>query len=74
MLQAVWNGAVLAESDQTIKIEGNHYFPPGSLRREYLTCLTGTCMTRWKRCWPISAQANEVCSHAWFPDRPAPPA
>lgn len=28
-------------------------------------------MERW---WPISAQANEVCSHAWFPDRPASPA
>jgi uncharacterized protein (DUF427 family) len=27
MFQAMWNGAVLAESDQTVKLEGNHYFP-----------------------------------------------
>jgi hypothetical protein len=31
-------------------------------------------MTRWKRWWPISALANEVCPHAGFPDRPAPSA
>src|SRR6266568_4999516 len=37
MFRAVWNGAVLAESERTIKVEGNHYFPPGSLRREYFT-------------------------------------
>ena len=36
MIQATWNGAVLAESDQTILIEGNHYFPAESLRREFL--------------------------------------
>ena len=34
MFQAVWNGVVLAESDQTVKVEGNHYFPPEALRRE----------------------------------------
>ncbi len=34
-LKAVWNGVVLAESDRTVKLEGNHYFPPDSLNREY---------------------------------------
>jgi len=34
-MKAVWNGAVLAESDQTEVVEGNHYFPAGSLRREH---------------------------------------
>jgi len=38
------------------------------------TSLTATCTTRWKRWWPISALANEVCSDAWFPYRPASPA
>ena len=33
MFRAVWNGAMLAEIERTIKVEGN-YFPPGSLRRE----------------------------------------
>lgn len=36
MPKAVWNGAVIAESDHTIKVEGNEYFPPESVRREYL--------------------------------------
>jgi uncharacterized protein (DUF427 family) len=34
--KAVWNGHVLAESDQTIRIEGNQYFPPDSVNRELL--------------------------------------
>jgi uncharacterized protein (DUF427 family) len=34
-MKAVWNGAVLAESDRTEVVEGNHYFPPESLHREY---------------------------------------
>jgi len=36
MKKAVWNGIVLAESDQTIIVEGNHYFPIESVKREYL--------------------------------------
>jgi uncharacterized protein (DUF427 family) len=35
-MKATWNGAVIAESDQTIVIEGNHYFPPDAVKREYL--------------------------------------
>lgn len=36
MKQAIWNGQVLAESDETIMIEGNQYFPPDSVKREFL--------------------------------------
>lgn len=35
MAKAIWNGVVLAESDQTIVVEGNHYFPPGAVHSEY---------------------------------------
>src|SRR5260370_40821712 len=48
MFQAVWHGAVLAESDQTVKVEGNHYFPPGSLRMEYFTPSQMTSVCPWK--------------------------
>jgi uncharacterized protein (DUF427 family) len=34
-VKAVWNGAVIAESDVTRVVEGNHYFPPESLRAEF---------------------------------------
>ncbi|MGH7847953.1 MAG: DUF427 domain-containing protein [Candidatus Binatia bacterium] len=33
-MKAIWKGAVLAESDKTVLVEGNHYFPPESVRRE----------------------------------------
>jgi uncharacterized protein (DUF427 family) len=35
MKKAIWNGAVLAESDETINIEGNHYFPKTSINQEF---------------------------------------
>ena len=34
-MKATWNNATLAESDKTIVIEGNHYFPPDTISREY---------------------------------------
>jgi uncharacterized protein (DUF427 family) len=34
-MKAVWNDTVLAESDDTVVVEGNHYFPPEALHREY---------------------------------------
>lgn len=35
-MKAVWNNVTLAESQATIVVEGNHYFPPGSVREEFL--------------------------------------
>lgn len=35
MAKAIWNGVVLAESDKTVIVEGNHYFPPESVNMEY---------------------------------------
>jgi len=34
-MKAIWNDTILAESDETISIEGNHYFPPESIKKEY---------------------------------------
>jgi uncharacterized protein (DUF427 family) len=34
-MRAVWKNTVLAESDETVIIEGNHYFPPDAIRREH---------------------------------------
>jgi uncharacterized protein (DUF427 family) len=36
MAKAIWKGAVLAESDRTETVEGNHYFPADAVKREYL--------------------------------------
>ena len=36
-MKATWNGAVIAQSDDTVVVDGNHYFPASSLRREFTT-------------------------------------
>lgn len=36
MMRATWHGTVIAESDDTVVVEGNHYFPASSLRTELL--------------------------------------
>src|SRR5262245_48526441 len=48
MPKAVWNGAVIAESDRTRVVEGNHYFPPESVRREHLRETTTHTTCPWK--------------------------
>ncbi len=35
MKKAIWNDKVVAQSDETIVVEGNHYFPPSSINKEY---------------------------------------
>ncbi len=47
-MKAVWNDTIIAESDKTIEIEGNQYFPPDAVKREYLedSDYTTTCI--WK--------------------------
>ena len=48
MARAIWNGAVLAESDETIIIEGNHYFPPDTIKREHFEASERTTVCSWK--------------------------
>jgi len=47
-MKAMWNGIVLAESDDTIEIEGNHYFPPGAVQMDYLRETTRRSTCPWK--------------------------
>lgn len=35
VMKAIWKGIIIAESDETIMIEGNHYFPAESIKKEY---------------------------------------
>ncbi len=48
MARALWNGAVLAESDRTVLVEGNHYFPPDAIRREHLRDSATHTVCGWK--------------------------
>ncbi len=48
MPKAMWNGAVIAESSDTIVVEGNHYFPPEDVKAEYLKPSDHTSVCPWK--------------------------
>jgi uncharacterized protein (DUF427 family) len=47
-VRAVWNDTVLAESDETVIIEGNHYFPSSTLKREHFEASEQTSVCPWK--------------------------
>ena len=47
-MKAVWNGAVLAESDKTVVVEGNHYFPVESIKREHFQGSQTHTSCHWK--------------------------
>ena len=47
-MKASWNGALLAASDATIVVEGNHYFPPESVRREHFRDSATHTVCPWK--------------------------
>ena len=48
MPKAMWNGAVLAESDKTEVVEGNHYFPSESIHREHFQDSSTRTVCGWK--------------------------
>lgn len=47
-MKATWKGAVLAESDDTVEVEGNHYFPESALRREHFRPSSHHTVCGWK--------------------------
>lgn len=47
-MKAVWNGKVIAESDDLVVVEGNQYFPMSSLNRAYVTFSNHKTMCHWK--------------------------
>jgi uncharacterized protein (DUF427 family) len=48
MARASWNGVVIAESDATVVVEGNHYFPPASVKQIYLSPSSHSTVCGWK--------------------------
>jgi uncharacterized protein (DUF427 family) len=48
MIRATWNGATIAESDDTVQVEGNHYFPLGAVQRQHLRESQTHSVCPWK--------------------------
>lgn len=47
-MRAIWNGVVVAESDQVVALEGNYYFPSSSIRKQYFEESTHHSVCGWK--------------------------
>lgn len=47
-MRAIWKDCVIAESDNTVVVEGNHYFPPESLKREHFRDSSQQSICPWK--------------------------
>ncbi len=69
MMKAIWNGAVLAQSDRTIVVEGNHYFPPDAIDRQYFHDSTAHTVCPWKGTasyYTLSVDGLQNKDAAWY--------
>ena len=69
MAKAVWNGATLAESDRTIVVEGNHYFPPDAINKQYFQDSSTHTTCPWKGVasyYTISVDGQANKDAAWY--------
>ena len=74
-MKAVWNGVVLAESDETVLVEGNHYFPPGSVDFTLLRPTWMRSLCPWKGIasnYTIEAGGEQNRDAAWTYRHPFP--
>ena len=72
-MKAIWNGQVLAESDQTIEIEGNQYFPPDSINKKYFKPSTHTSVCPWKGLasyYSLEVDGSTNTDAAWYYPKP----
>ncbi len=72
-VKATWNGQLLAESDQTIIIEGNHYFPPESVSADVLVNSETHSICPWKGTasyYSVNAGGETNVDAAWFYPEP----
>jgi uncharacterized protein (DUF427 family) len=73
-VQAIWHGAVLAESEHTIRVEGNHYFPPEDVRREYLEPSERHSVCPWKGTasyYDVVVDGERNRAGAWYYPNPS---
>lgn len=76
-MKATWNGAVLADSDETVVVEGNHYFPPESLQREYFADSATHTVCGWKGTasyYNVTVGGEVNTDAAWYYPEPLPAA
>ncbi len=76
-MKAVWNDITLAESDATIEVEGNAYFPPDTIKRQYFQETTTHTTCGWKGLasyYTVVVDGKANPDAAWFYPDPKPAA
>ena len=77
MPKAIWNGAVIADSDDTIVVEGYHYFPVESVDSDYLVDSNTHSVCPWKGTasyYSLEADGKRNADAAWYYPDPSPAA
>lgn len=77
MTSATWNGVKIAESDKTIVVEGNHYFPPESVRKDPLRPSSTTSRCPWKgiaNYYSLEVEGKSNEDAVWYYADPSPAA
>ena len=72
-MRVIWNGKVIAESDRFESVEGNVYFPPQSVRREYLKQSSTRTVCPWKgvaHYYTLEVDGKENPDAAWYYPEP----
>jgi len=74
MKRASWNGKVIAESGKTVIIEGNHYFPVDSIKKDFFSESSTHTTCPWKgeaSYYTINVDGKENKDAAWYYDQPS---
>lgn len=72
-MRAVWKGQVLAESDKTVVVEGNYYFPPEAVRTEFFAPSKTTTVCSWKglaNYYTVNVDGAANTDAAWYYPEP----
>ena len=73
-MQAVWNSKTIANSNETIVIEGNHYFPPESINKEFFKENSNTTVCPWKGTasyYDVVVDGQTNTGAAWYYAQPS---
>lgn len=76
-MKAVWNGTVVAESDDTVVVEGNHYFPRDAIASDHFRPSVTTSICPWKgqaEYFDVVVDGEVNRDAAWYYDAPKPAA
>ncbi len=68
-MKAIWNNEVIAESDETVVVEGNHYFPPHTIKQDFFKESTTHTTCPWKgeaSYYTLEVNGSENKDAAWY--------